>query len=77
MFDDVVKVYSLLPSLVSVHFAEREEALQAGEDGVGIVGTQQLHRNLDEAGPFLWEVMLQNLAQDGHQLRADIWRRVG
>lgn len=66
MLDDIIKVYSLFPGLVSVHFAERKEALQAGKDGVGIVGTQQLHRNLDEAGPLFREVMLQDLAQDGH-----------
>lgn len=56
--------------LVAKSTAEREEALEAGVDGAGAVCVQQLHRELDEAGPSARKVALEDALEDGNKLLA-------
>lgn len=71
---DLVKLIPLLPALVSVHSADRKQTLESCIDVVRITRAEQLEGKLQEPGPSLGEIMLQDLLEEGHQLSANIWR---
>lgn len=77
MFHNLVKLLALISTLESIHTADGQQTLQAGVDGVRIVGAQQLEGDIEETGPLLWEVMLKDLLKEGNELCADVGGRGG
>lgn len=74
MLHDLVKLIPLFPALVSVHSADRKQTLESRVDVIRITRTEKLEGKLQEPGPSLGEIMLQDLLEEGDQLCANIWR---
>lgn len=75
MLDDLVEFLPLFPGLESVHAADGQQTLQARIDRIGIVGTEQLERDVQESGPLLGEIMLEDLLQKRDELGANVGGR--
>lgn len=69
---NLVKFLPLLSSLESVYSADGQQTLESGVDMVRIACTEQLEGKLQESGPLLREVMLQDLLEERDQLGANI-----
>jgi hypothetical protein len=54
--------------LVAVCTADREETLEASEDGSSIVRVKELHGEVEEVWPLVREVKLKDSLDDGHKL---------
>lgn len=71
--NDLVELDSLV-RLVSIDAADRKEALEPRKDRGGIVGVEQLHRDVDKGWPLVWEVGDQDLLEHGDELLSDLGR---
>jgi hypothetical protein len=74
---DLIEVFPTIASFKPVDATDGEQTLHSGKNGVGVIGLEQLDRDVDEFGPLAGKVMLQDLAQRGNKLRANRGRRAG
>lgn len=70
--NNLIKVRPAIATLVPEHPANGEQALEARKDRRGIIRIEQLHGDIHEAGPFRWEIEVQDLLQDRDELSADL-----
>lgn len=73
--DNLVELGPQIPRLESVHAADRKQALEPRKNRIRIVGVQQRDRDVHVIRPFLGKVILQDLREDGDQLRSDLGSR--
>lgn len=71
--NDLVEVDSIVAvrGLESVGAADGKQALQASEDGGGVVRVEELHGVVHEGRPLLREVEVQDALENGDQLLPD------
>lgn len=77
MLHDFIELLSLLAGLKPVDPADCQKTLQTRIDRTGVIGAEELQSEIQESGPLLGEVVLENLLEKGNQLIADIGRRRG
>jgi hypothetical protein len=59
--DNLVKVFSCLSHLEAVDAADGQQALQTGENAAGILLVQEADGDVEEIGPVLGEIVVENL----------------
>lgn len=71
--DNAVKVLPIVAvaGLEAESTADGEQALQAGQNGGGVVGVEQLRGEAHEVGPSTGEIGLEDALDDGDELLAD------
>jgi len=74
---NLVKVFSCLTHLEAVDATDGQQTLQTGEDAAGILLVQKIDGDVEEVGPLLGEVVMQDLLQGSNELCADLRRRCG
>lgn len=72
--DDLVEIGSCLSHLEPVHPADGQQALQTSEDRAGILGVQEIDRDVEKVGPLLGEVVVENLLERCNELCSDLRR---
>jgi hypothetical protein len=77
MLHDLIELLSLLAGLEPVNPADRQKALQTRIDCACVIGAEELQSKIQESGPLLGEIVLENLLEEGNQLIADIGRSRG
>lgn len=77
MFHDFIKLLSLLASLKPVNAADCQKTLQTRIDRTRVIGSEKLQSKIQESGPLLGEIVLEDLLEEGNQLIADIGGRRG
>lgn len=77
--DNAIKVLSVgaVGGLEAESAADGEKALEAGEDGAGIVGVEEFGGKVHKVGPSSGKVGLEDALDDGDELLADEGVRVG
>ena len=73
-FHNLVKVISCLSHLKAVDAADGQQALQTGKNATGILLVQEVDGDVEEVGPLLGEVVVQDLLQSSDELSADLRR---
>lgn len=74
MLHNLIELLPLFSSLVAINTADSQKALQSGVDCVCIIGTEKLNGKVEEARPFLREIVLQDFLEKGNELSANIGR---
>lgn len=67
-----IKVPSIVTQLESVGPTDRKQTLEACEDGGNILRVEQLDGDIDEFGPLLREVTMEDLLEGYDELGADV-----
>lgn len=75
--DNLVKVAARLAHLEPIHPADGQQTLQTCKDGSGILCVEEADGDVEEIGPLLGEVVVQDLLESCDELCADLRCRGG
>lgn len=77
MLYNLIKLLPLLSGLVAINATNGQKTLQSSIDSVRVIGTEELKGQVEESGPLLGEIVLQDLLEKRDELGADIGRSRG
>jgi hypothetical protein len=74
---NLIELLPLLSGLVAINATDGQKALQSSIDSIRVIGTEELKGQIEESGPLLREIVLQDLLEKRNELGADIGRGRG
>ena len=73
--DNLIKVFPRLTHLEAINAADGQQALQTGENAAGILLVQEIDGDVEEFGPVIGEIVVEDLLQGSNELGTDLRRR--